>query len=239
VRRYSADQSPLGRRLRLVQADSTTWTTVVGVVADAELGGGSLHREDRVFVPLAQANASTLMLLIRARAEGVDVASMAGALRRVVSRVEPSLALWDVRSLSDAYAYVIRVPRTMGVMALSGGLAGLLVAAVGLYGLLAFRIRQRRRELGVRMALGADGARLMRSVLGVALRQLLLAVVVGLALAWIASSSLRAVLPGGDLRAPSTYVVVALAFVTVGLLAAAVPAARAARVDPARTLRGE
>jgi ABC-type antimicrobial peptide transport system permease subunit len=179
------------------------------------------------------------MLLVRARGGGGEATALAGALRTAVSRVEPSLALWDVRSLADAYAYVIRVPRTMGTMALAGGLAGLLVAGVGLYGLLAFRVRQRRRELGVRMALGADGGRVVRSVLGVALRQLLPAVVVGLTLAWIASSSLQARLPGSDLWSPSTYAAVALAFLSVGLLAAAVPAVRAAHVDPARTLRGE
>jgi putative ABC transport system permease protein len=236
VHRYSKDTPPLGRRLRLIRADSTTWTTVVGVVADANLGGGPRAREDRIYVPLAQVDASTVMLLVRARA---DPAALAGALRTAVAQVDPGLALWDVRTLADAYAYMIRVPRALGTMALAGGLAGLLVAAVGLYGLLAFEVRRRRRELGVRMALGADGARVMGSVLAVALRQLLPAVAVGLTLAWTASSSLQAMLPGGNLHSASTYAAVALTFLAVGLLAATVPAVRASRVDPARTLRGE
>ena len=235
VHRYSANTPPLGRRLRLIEADSTAWATVVGVVTDANLGGGARAREDRVYVPLAQVHASAVMLLVRSEGEPTV---LAGTLRSAVARVDPALALWDVRSLADAYAYMIRVPRALGTMALAGGLAGLLVAGVGLYGLLAFGVRRRRRELGVRMALGADGRRVMRSVLGVALRQLLPAVAVGLALAWVAASFLQAMLPG-DLRSPSTYAAVALIFLTVGLLAAAVPAVRAARVDPARTLRGE
>jgi putative ABC transport system permease protein len=236
VHRYSPNAPPLGRRLRLMRADSTAWATVVGVVADANLGGGTPAGEDRVYVPLTQVNARTLMLLVRSRGEP---AALAGALRAAVAHVDPGLALWDVRSLADAYAYMIRVPRAMGTEALAGGLAGLLVAGVGLYGLLAFGVRRRRRELGVRMALGADGARVMRSVLGVALRQLLPAVAVGLALAWIATSFLQEMLPGGDLHSPSAYAAAALTFLAVGLLAAAVPAVRASRVDPARTLRGE
>jgi putative ABC transport system permease protein len=236
VRRYSPSESPLGRRIRLVQDDSAAWLTVVGVVADLDLGGGRMARSDRVYVPLAQADPARLMLLVRTPGEPTALAS---ELRRVVARVDPSLAVWDVRTLADAYAYLIRVPRAMGTITLTGGLAGLLVAAVGLYGLLAFAVRQRRRELGVRLALGADAVRLFEDVLGLALRQILPAAAIGLAMAWVAAPVLRALLLGGDPRSLSTYAMVAGAFLGSGLLAAVVPAARAARVDPARTLRGE
>jgi putative ABC transport system permease protein len=110
---------------------------------------------------------------------------------------------------------------------------------VGLYGLLAFAVRQRRRELGVRLALGADAVRLLKDVFGLALRQILPATAIGLTLAWLASPVLRALLLGGDPRSPSTFAMVAGAFLGSGLLAATIPAVRAARVDPARTLRGE
>jgi putative ABC transport system permease protein len=236
VRRYSPSETPLGRRIRLIQDDSAAWLTVVGVVADADLGGGRLAREDRVYVPLAQADPDRIMLLVRAPG---DPTALTSELRRVVANVDPSLAVWDVRTLADAYAYLIRVPRALGTITLSGGLAGLLVAAVGLYGLLAFAVRQRRRELGVRLALGADAARLFKDVFGLALRQLLPATAIGLTLAWVASPVLRALLLGGDPRSLSTYAMVAGAFLGSGLVAAMIPAARAARVDPARTLRGE
>ncbi|MCG6957665.1 MAG: ABC transporter permease [Gemmatimonadetes bacterium] len=236
VRRYSPSESPLGRRIRLIQDDSAAWLTVVGVVADVDLGGGRLAREDRVYVPLAQADPARLMLLVRTPGEPTALTS---DLRRMVAQVDPSLAVWDVRTLADAYAYLIRVPRALGTITLSGGLAGLLVAAVGLYGLLAFAVRQRRRELGVRLALGADAVRLFRDVLGLALRQILPGAAIGLTLAWVASPVLRALLLGGDPRSLSTYAMVAGAFLGSGLLAAMIPAVRAARVDPARTLRGE
>jgi hypothetical protein len=236
VHRYSPSESAVGKRFRVAQADSTAWITVVGVVADADLGGGRLAREDRVYLPLDQVDTDRLMLLIRAPGQPT---ALAGALRRAVARVDPSLAVWDVRTLADAYAYLIRVPRSLGTIAMCAGLAGLLVAAAGLYGLLAFAVRQRRRELGVRLALGADGARLFKDTLGVALKQLLPAVAIGLAMAWVTAPVLRALLLGGDPRSLSTYGTVAAAFLSAGLLAAVVPAIRAARVDPARTLRGE
>ncbi len=127
----------------------------------------------------------------------------------------------------------------MGALAVGGGSAGLLVAAVGLYGLLAFRVRRQGHELGVRLALGADGARLARDTLAFALRQLVPAIVVGLTLAWIAAPSIGVMLLGLDPRGASTYAGVAVAFLVVGLLAAGIPAWRASLTEPAQVLRGE
>jgi predicted permease len=236
ARRFAPDRDVLGLRVRLLRADSTRWITVVGVVADADLGGGERSRLDRVYVPLSQAPSQSLMLLARG---GGDGGALTSAVRGAVAGVDPDIAMWRVRTLSDAHAYMTRVPRAMSSMALGGGIAGLLVAAVGLYGLLAFRVRQRKQELGVRLALGADGLRLAREVLGMALRQLLPAVAVGLTLAWLAAPVLSALLLGLDPRSPGVYAGVAIGFLATGFGAAAIPALRAARVDPARALRRE
>jgi len=236
VPRHSADAPVVGRRIRLPSADSTAWFTVVGVVEDADLGGAAGSREDRVYLPLAQVRPSEILLVVRGRG---DVGALAAGLRGTVAAVGADMAVWDLRTLADAYAYIVRVPRALAAMAVAGGAAGLLVAAVGLYGLLAFRVRQRRRELGIRLAVGADGARLAREVLGVALRQLAPAVVVGLGAAWLGSPVLSAFLLGLDPRSPGVYAGVALAFMGTGLLAALLPALRAAAVEPAQVLRGE
>lgn len=236
ARRFSSEEDVLGRQLRLAGADSAAWFTVVGVVADADLGAGERVRNDRVYVPLAQAGGAEVLILIRGNGDG---AALAPALRRAVAAVDAAMPLWSVRTLADAHAYMVRIPRALAGMAVAGGSAGLLVAMVGLYGLLAFRVRQRRRELGVRLALGADGATLVRSVLKVAAWQLLPAVAVGLFLAWLASPVLAAFLLGLDPRSASTYGAVAAVFVGMGMLAALVPALRAGAVDPARVLRGE
>jgi hypothetical protein len=208
----------------------------VGVVEDAGLGGGERAREDRVYVPLAQANPAGLLALVRASG---DAAVLAPDLRAAMAETDRTLAVWGVRTLADAHAYMIRVPRAVASMALGGGAAGFLVAAVGLYGLLAFRVRQRRGELGVRLAVGADGGRLAREVLGWALTVLAPAAALGLAFAWVASPFLVAALLGMDPRAPGVYAGVAAAFLAVGVAAALGPALRAAAVDPASALRGK
>ena len=160
-------------------------------------------------------------------------------IRRKVAQLDPELPLFSIRTLADAHAYLVRVPRAIGALALAGGSAGLLVAAVGLYGLLSFRVRQRRKELGLRLALGARGVDLARSVFEVALRQLLPAILAGLTLAWIAAPLIAVALLGGDPRSPMVYGGVASLFLIVGLAAAVAPALRAAALEPARILRGE
>jgi len=236
VRRFIPRGDPLGMRLKIAAADSTTWFTVVGVVEDLELGGGGDLRKDRVYFSLPQVGVQEVMAVMRA---GGDPMTIPGEFRRTVARVDPGIPVWSVRTLADAHAYLIRVPRAMGSMALGGGVAGLMVAAVGLYGLLAFKVRQRRRELGLRLALGADGAVLARGVLVLALRQLIPAVVVGLVLAWVGAPLIAVALLGGDPRSPVVFAGVAVAFLAVGLVAAMGPAFRAASLDPARILRGE
>lgn len=236
AQRYFPDTPVLGRALRIPAADSTRWFTVVGVVADVPLGTGAGERGDRVLVPLPQVEGSQARAVVRA--EG-DAAGLAREIRSTFARIDPTLPLWDIRTLADAHAYVIRVPRALASVALVGGLAGLLVAMVGLYGLLTFRLRQRRRELGVRLALGADGVRLARETFAVALRQLVRAVILGLTIAWLVEPVLQAMLLGQDPHAATTYVGVGLGFLVAGMGAALVPALRAGALEPARVLKGD
>ena len=235
ARRFFSSGNPLGRRIRLAAADTSTWFSVVGVVEDIVLGGGAMERTERVYLPMGQLPSQEVMTVIRV--QGASEEAMR-EVRGVVAKVDPGIPIWAVRTLADAHAYLIRVPRAMGALAFGGGLAGLLVAVVGLYGLLAFRVRQRRRELGLRMALGADGSRLARDVLSLAARQLVPAVTAGLILAWVVAPLIAVALLGGDPRSPPVYLGVAGAFLLAGFGAALVPALRAAALDPAQVLRG-
>lgn len=237
ARRFAADGGALGLRLRVgAHPDSTSWHTVVGVVSDAAVGRGERVRHDRVYLPLDQTRTASVMTVLRA---GADAAALAPELRRAVASLDPNLPLSQVRTLADSHAWLTRVPRTMGMLALSGGLAGLLVASVGLYGLLAFRVRERRRELGVRLALGADRLRLARETIRFALAQLLPAAALGLGLAWLAGPLLSVIVLGLDPRSPGTLAAVGASFVAVGLASAAIPTIRAAGTDPGEALRGE
>jgi len=236
IERFSPDQDVLGRAVRIgSRPDSAAWHTIVGVVADIPMGVGAGVRHDRVYLPISQAEGASALLIVRARD---DAPALSAGVRKVVGGVDPSLALSSVRTLADGHAFMTRIPRVMGAIAMGGGAAGLLVAAVGLYGLLAFRVRQRRRELGVRLALGADGGRLALDTLVFALQQLVPAIVIGLTLAWLAAPIMAIMLLGLDPRSPSTYAAVAAAFLAVGLSAAGLPAWRASLTDPATALRG-
>ncbi len=236
VRRFSPDRDVLGRRFRVPALDSA-WATVVGVVETADLGAGPGAREERIYRPFAQVDVPAPTLVVRA--QGDDGAALAPAVRRAVAEVDAGLPLTGVRTLADLLRFMTRAQATLGFLGASGGFAGLLVAVVGLYGLLAFRVRQRRRELGVRMALGADGPGVAVEVLRSAFRQLVPATVVGLALAWLAAPLLAAFTLGADPRNPVMYLAVGGAFLALGALAALPAALRAARTDPARALHGE
>jgi len=237
VTRFSSDRDVLGRSIRIgAEDDSAPWHTVVGVVSDTRIGSGERVRHDRAYLPLAQATPVSAMILLRGAS---DAASLAPGLRTAVADVDPNTALSGIRTLADGHAYMTRVPRAMGALAFGGGVAGLLVAAAGLYGLLTFRVRQRRRELGVRLALGADGRRLARETMVFALHQLVPAVAIGLTLAWLAAPLLSVVVLGMNPRSPATLGAVGITFLAVGLAAAAIPTARAAATDPAEALRAE
>lgn len=232
ARRFLGEGDPLGRRLRVPRLDSA-WATVVGVFEAFDLGAGPA---ERVYFSLAQVETPAPMAFLRG---GSDAEALAPSLRSALAAVDPSIAVNDVQTLADVHRYMVRAPSMLAALAVGGGLAGLLVAAVGLYGVLAVRVRQRRRELGVRLALGADGRRLARDVLWWALAPVLPALAVGLGGAWLASPILGAILLGGDPRDPGVYAAVGVAFLSVGLLAAVVPAARAAATEPSRVLRAE
>jgi predicted permease len=235
VDRFSPGTAILGRRIRVPALDSA-WATVVGVVADADLGEGPHLREDRVYLPLTRAARDPVMAVLRAPPAG---GAAAGDLRAAVSEVDPRLPVTGVETLASGHRYMTRAQGILATLAAGGGAAGVVVAAVGLWGLLSFRVRRRRRELGVRMAMGAGGPRLAGEVVWGALTQLLPALVLGLALAWLAAPVLGLLLVGLDPRSPVTFGAVALGFLGVGLLAALGPALRAARVQPADVLRGE
>ncbi len=237
VERFSPDRGVIGRSIRLEsRSDSTAWHTVVGVVSDARVGAGERVRHDRAYVPFTQVRPQSVMVLLRG---GPDAASLAPGLRSAVAAIDPNVAVWGVSTLAGGHAFMTRIPRAMGALAMGGGLAGLLVASVGLYGLLAFRVRQRRRELGVRLALGADGRRLAYETLSFALHQLVPAIAVGLSLAWLVGPVLSIMTLGMNPRSPPTLAAVGFTFLTVGLLAAAIPTAQAAATDPAEALRAE
>lgn len=235
ARRIAPGADPLGMALRLPALDSARFYQVVGVVADPELNGGPRVRSDGVYLPWAQAGGGEGMILVR----GTVTPALAREVRSAFAPWGGGVVLGELRTLEDGYRFMTRAQSTLSFLAVAGGLAGLLVAGAGLYALLAFRVRRARREMGIRLAVGADGRRLARSVVASALGQLLPAMAVGLVLAWLAAPLLGLILLGGDPRSPAAYTAVAAVFLLTGLAASLAPALRASRLQPAEVLGEE
>jgi len=223
----------LGKRIS-VSGPQGPWREIVGVVNDSKY---LTLREDRtaiVYLPLSQNHETGMMLHVRT---SVEPATLVAALRREIQVLEPNLPVPSIRTMSETVAASLYAPR-MGALLLSvfGGLA-LLLAGIGVYGVLAFSVSHRSRELGLRIALGAS----RRDVFGLVLREgmLLVAagVAIGLVLAALGARALAGFLYGVSTSDAATFLGVPLVLASVALVACYVPARRAMRADPLVALR--
>jgi predicted permease len=224
-------------RCIMLNADSVC-TTVVGVAADAKQGP---QREDPQFVVYVPAGprwaAGPNVLLVRAR--GGDARRLVAPIRRAMQSAAPNLPYADVQTLDDVLAPEIRPWKTGATLfSIFGGLA-LLIAAMGLYSAISYSVVQRRHEFGVRMALGARIADVVRLVMDQGVRAALLGIVAGSLIAIGAGRFVEALLFQTSPRSPAAFALAAFIIVSVAAAASFVPAWRAARVDPMMALRGE
>jgi predicted permease len=216
--------------------------TIVGVVGDVRVRGLERTNEPQVYVPFTQPPEGLggayqpQDLAVRS---GRDAAALVPAIREVVRQADPQQPVSHIRMLSEVVGQQTSVRRTQ--VKVLGALAGLalLLAAVGIHGLLAFTVSQRDREIGVRLALGADPSRVGRMIVGEGVRLALLGVIPGAIAAWLAGQAMRGLLFGVPALDPLTIgIVVGLCFVTT-VVACVAPALRAARISPMTALRAE
>ena len=210
--------------------------SVVGIAGDVRYEDIEVDPKAAVFFPVAQMSRTRAMLFVRT---SVDPASLAGALRREIRALDRNHTVSEVLTLRqrmfDATArnrFATRVLSTFAVTAL-------LLAAIGIYGVLSLAVAQRRRELGIRMALGAERRSVLGMILGQALSIAAAGAVVGAVGALFAGRAIRSMLYGVTAADPATYVVCALVLAFAVLAAAIVPAARATQVNPMVALRSE
>jgi predicted permease len=239
ARRYWPGADPLGRRVRYEDADGLgDWSTVVGIVPDLPLSRRSweLHTPG-IYAPLDPTAATDATLLVRTAG---DPATLVGPVRRVLQELAPDavfyLGVQPLRSAIDAQLQILRL--LSGLAAVFGG-CGVLLAALGIFGVQAFFVESRRREFGVRLALGARPAQLVRDVLRRGAAQLALGAPLGLVGGW----ALVRVLRGTTLLSPVAKIDAGACAMVAGVLGLAVlfacwlPARRAAKVDPMVALR--
>jgi len=233
VRRHFAGVDPLGQEVRT----AGEWYRIVGVagaVRDASLREPSLL--PHLYVPVSPATRQSMALVLRT---GGDPHLLLDPLRRAIREVAPSQPLTPARALSSFLGDAVARPRfTLVVLAFFAS-ATLLLAAIGIYGTLAYQVARRTREIGVRLALGADSGRMRRSVVRRALGLAAFGLLAGAAIAWWGTPLLGTLLFEVEARDPAVGAAVASALLLVSLVAAWLPAARAARVSPHEALRAD
>jgi putative ABC transport system permease protein len=237
AKRFWPGEDPVGKRMRYGIGDSDIpWMTIVGVVGDMRRTGFDESVRCETFLPLAQNPARRLTIV--ARAEG-EPASLAGVLRDQVRAVDPDQPVFAVKTVDEMLGDMASQRRlTMLLFGVFAGLA-LLLAAVGIYGVMSYAVTQRTHEIGVRMALGAQVGDVLRLVVGKGMALALAGIAAGLAAAFALSRVMASLLYGVSATDPLTFGGVALLLGLVALLASYLPARRAARVDAMIALRYE
>ncbi len=229
----------LGRRVRLDGLnDASEWMTVVGVVADIRHMGLDRDVQPMIYVPFQQ-DRSDFVRLVSFVARTTTPATVVEGIRTEIRRAAPDLAITAAVTMDEAVAASVAPPRFRMLVLGLFALAATLIATCGIYGLMAYAVTQRRREIGVRVALGAERRDVLRLVLGRALRVVAAGVVLGLAGAVAVTRVLRTFLFGVTPTDPLAFTVVTAVLMAVGLIAAWMPARRATRIDPVEALRAE
>jgi len=223
----------LGKRVSL---NGTTWRTVVGVVADVHYEGLATAVMPAVYTPVAQDPEPGQNLMVRTAGEPMAVVP---AVRRIIAGIDPEVAPSYVASLNAAMAESLTTERFTTLLLGAFAAVAFVLAAVGIYGVVAYGVAQRRREMGVRIALGARGADVVRMVVGRSLRPVLVGVAIGLAVAVASARVLQGMLYGTSVHEPAVYAIVSVALIAVGAAAAWMPGRRAASADPMVALRGD
>ncbi len=229
--RYFAGRDPLGARINLWGADRT----VIGVVGNERIKGLAADAPPAVYLPLGQAPTPSAILV---RTTG-DAIAAAPLVRQVVREVDPQLVLFGIEPLAETIQGTMAQRRFTMLVLSAFAFAALVLATVGVHGVLSYTVAQRTREIGIRVALGADLTRVRRLVLGDGVRLAAAGVGLGIVGAAVLSRAMRSLLFGVNAHDPVTFGAVVVLLTLVALAACWFPARRAATVDPVIALRSE
>ncbi|HEY4231173.1 MAG TPA: ABC transporter permease [Thermoanaerobaculia bacterium] len=243
ARTYWPGQDPIGKRMRMGSATTRPWMTVVGLVKDERHNGVTAAIKEKFFVPYSQFPraregdaARGMTLVLRVASEPMRLVN---PIRAEVRALDPRLPVANVRLMTDVVDASLATPRLTGtLLTIFAGLA-LVLAAVGVAGVLAYLVSRRRREIGIRMALGASRANVLALIVRRGVLYAGIGIAAGVAVALFLTRLMEGLLFGVAPRDPLTFVAVSAILLVIAAAASLVPALRAARVDPLEALRSE
>jgi predicted permease len=235
ARKHWPNENPVGKRLKL-SPESPAWTSVAGVVADARTESLAEGTIPQIYLCAYQRPAKDLAIFVRGR---LDTAAIPVQLREQVQSVDAELPVFGAQTLNDLVSASLSERRFSMEMVGLFALTALLLAGLGIYGVISYMVRERTHEIGIRLALGAQSANIMQMVLRQGLRLAVAGAAFGLVCALVVSHLMAGLLYGVRPTDPLTFVGVALLLIGVALLACYIPARRAIRVDPLVALRHE
>ncbi len=238
--KFFPGEDPIGKRiawtgpLLKVSPISGDWRTIVGVTGNTRDGGLDAEPRATVFMPFSQMLSIGGALVIRADS---NAPGLVAAVTRIVHRIAPMAPIVTVLTVAQIKDQSVAPRRLNAALVSSFGILAVIIAAVGIAGVLAFSVSARTNEIGIRMSLGADRARVQGMILKEGGALLAIGLVLGVAGAWVAGGIIRGLLFGVAPHDPTTFIGVAVLMAAIGIVACWIPALRAARIDPAITMR--
>jgi putative ABC transport system permease protein len=237
--RFFSGEDPIGKRIRpgmSVETGKKPWREVVGVVGNVRYRGLSKDFTPEYYVPESQMPLDSMTLVVKTASDPHGIVS---AVREEVRNMDKDLPLYNIQTMDEYLSAAVAQPRLITLLlVIFAGLA-LLLTAIGLYGVMSYSVAQRTHEIGIRMALGARPADVLRLVVGQGMMLAGLGVGIGLVVALLATKVMASLLFGIGAKDPLTFVAIALIIAGVALAACFVPARRATKVDPMVALRYE
>jgi len=239
VKAWFKGENPIGKRVRWARDEQINWITVVGIAGDIRHFGLDLPDEPALYTPYTQSGREWKRWMVLVAAGEDSPARLMPAVQKAVWKIDPQLPITNTRSMTEVISESYAERRfNMLLLAIFAALA-MVLAGIGIYGVMSYTVAHRTHEIGIRMALGARMRDVMRLVLADGVKLAMIAVVIGLLGAWAVTRTLRSLLYGVAATDAPTFMVVSLVLLGVAFVASWIPARRAARVDPAISLRYE
>jgi putative ABC transport system permease protein len=239
ARKYFSDTEPLGQQLVLDGPDEKPLPPreIVGVVGNVRFEGLNGEEVSEYYIPFQQSPSPTMEVVVRSK--GADAAALTPWVRAALKDVDPNMLIWETRTMDELVGRSVAPQRfNVALLGLFAALA-LLLAAVGIYGVMSYTVTQRTHEIGIRMALGARGRDVLRMVVGQGMLLTLFGLVVGLAGAFALTRLMTSLLYGVSATDPLVFIAVSILLAAVAFVSCIIPARRATMVDPMVALRHE